>query len=73
MKTLLRRCDCDSIGQLEAIVNQSSSTNIAVRYLDSWNVVAAEYFKAINGPLNGMRQYQHFSFGSDESGIVNKS
>lgn len=32
LKKLYRRCDSDSIGQLEDVVNRSSTTNTAVRY-----------------------------------------
>ena len=32
LKKLYRRTDCDSIEQLEEVVNKSSSTNEAIRY-----------------------------------------
>ena len=70
IKKLYRRCDCDGIGQLEDVVNKSSSTNTAVRYpawqWRSWKPYLTQFFK----PVKGIRQYQHFSFNSDEPSIV---
>lgn len=67
---LYRRCDCDSIGQLEDVVNRSSTTDTAVQYpawqWRSWKEYLGQFFK----PVKGIRQYQHFSFDSNEPGIV---
>uniref|UniRef100_K1Q248 Uncharacterized protein n=1 Tax=Magallana gigas TaxID=29159 RepID=K1Q248_MAGGI len=32
LKKLDKRCDCDSVSQLEDVVNRSLTTNTAVRY-----------------------------------------
>ena len=70
IKMLYGRCDCDGIGHLEDVVSKSSSTFIAVRY-PAWQwrsckPYLSQFFKAVMG----IRQYQHFSFNSDEPGIV---
>lgn len=67
---LYRRCDCDSIRQLEDVVNRSSTTNTAVRY-PAWQWRSMkEYLEQFFKPVKGIRQYQHFSFDSNEPGIV---
>lgn len=67
---LYRRCDCDSIRQLEDVVNRSSTTNTAVRY-PAWQWRSMkEYLEQFFKPVKGIRQYQHFSFDSNEPGLV---
>ena len=70
IKKLFRRSDCDGIGQLEDVVNRSSTTNVAVRFpawqWRSWKTFLTQYFK----PLKGIRQYQHFAFHANEPGVV---
>ncbi|XP_061170719.1 uncharacterized protein LOC133180166 [Saccostrea echinata] len=70
IKKLYRRSDCDSIDQLERIVEQSSVANSTVRY-PAWQwrerkAFLSEYFK----PLKGIRKYHHFCFQSTEPGTV---
>lgn len=72
LNKLYRQCDCDSIGQLEDVVNRSSTTNTAVRY-QAWQWRSwKEYLGQIFQPVKGIRQYQHFSFDSCEPGIITK-
>ena len=70
LKKKYRRCDCESLDQLEDIVDTSSSTNMAVRYPDwqwrSWKNFLNLHFKAIKG----IRKYHFFRFSSQEPGIV---
>jgi len=67
IKKLYRRSDCDSI---ESLVNNSSSTNCAVRYpawcWRSWKHFLSQYFK----PLKGIRKFQQFLFSDTEPGVV---
>ena len=53
IKTLYRRTDCESMDQLESVVNKSSETNIAVRYPTwtwrDWKEFIGEHFKALIG------------------------
>uniref|UniRef100_A0A8W8N980 DUF7869 domain-containing protein n=1 Tax=Magallana gigas TaxID=29159 RepID=A0A8W8N980_MAGGI len=71
LKKLYRRCDCDSIGQLEDVVNRSSTTNTAVRYpawqWRSWKEYLGQFFK----PVKGIRQYCAQGQGNFSSPVVN--
>lgn len=70
VKKLYRRTDCETIGQLEDVVNRSSSSNLAVRYPNwkwrNWKLFLEGTFK----PLKSIRKYQYFRFSSDEPGVV---
>ncbi|XP_052820507.1 uncharacterized protein LOC128246360 [Mya arenaria] len=65
-KRLYRRTDCESLDQLEDVVNKFSYSNTAVRYPAwSWRNLKGflgDHFKA----LNGIRKYQYFRFSSTE-------
>lgn len=77
LKRLYRRTDCDSIDQLEEVVNKSSSTNTAVRYpawkWRDWNAFLGPVFRAVPGiryffnytPFYVCNNYLHnYTFGS---------
>ncbi|XP_052797705.1 uncharacterized protein LOC128229867 [Mya arenaria] len=70
VKRLYRRTDCESLDQLEDVVNKSSYSNTAVRYpawsWRNWKGFLGDHFKA----LNGIRKYQYFRFSSTEPGVV---
>lgn len=70
LKKLYRRCDCDSIDQLQQIVNKSSATNEAVRYpawqWRDWKAFLEPVFR----PLPRIRQYQYFRMTSAAPGVV---
>ena len=70
IKKLYRRSDCESIDQVEKLVNDSSSTNIAVRYPSwqwkDWKGFLSRFFKRIPG----VRRFHHFTFTSERPGEV---
>ena len=53
LKKLYRRSDCDTIGQLQDVVNKSSSTNTTVRYPTwqwmDWKAFLEPVFKSVKG------------------------
>lgn len=53
VKRLYRRTDCESLDQLEDVVNKSSYSNTAVRYpawsWRNWKGFLGDHFKALNG------------------------
>lgn len=55
IKKLYRRSDCETIGQLEDIVNKSSMANLAVRYLHwSWRDWK-QFLDGVFKPLKNIR------------------
>ena len=70
IKKLYRRSDCDNINQLKTVVNNSSTTNMAIVYPEwqwrAWKTFLTQYFL----PVKGIRKYQHFIFQSTEPGVL---
>ena len=77
IKQKYRRSDCDTLEQLQSIVEDSASVNKAQLYQaprsshtafqwHDWVSFLDERFKA----LHGIRSFQHFRFSSNSPGIV---
>ena len=70
LKQMYRRSDCDSIDDLQNVVNKSSSTNVAVRY-PSWCWREWKPFLSANfRPVPGIRKFQYFRMESSSPGVV---
>ncbi|XP_053392013.1 uncharacterized protein LOC128554725 isoform X2 [Mercenaria mercenaria] len=70
LKKLYRRTDCDSLVQLQHVVDMSSATNEAVRY-PAWQWRDWKSFLGpVIKPMRGIRKYQYFKMSSDKPGVV---
>ena len=76
IKKLYRRSDVDCLDQMCDFVNKSSTSNVAVSFLNKdgeqnwewadWKAFLCAWFK----PVPNIRKYHHFRFSKEEPGCV---
>ena len=76
IKKLYRRSDVDCLDQMCDVVNKSSTSNVAVSFLNKdgeqnwewadWKAFLSARFK----PVPNIRKYHHFRFSKEEPGCV---
>ena len=76
IKKLYRRSDVDCLDQMCDVVNKSSTSNVAVLYLNKngeqqWEWADCKAFLSAQfKPVPNIRKYHHFRFSKEEPGCV---